>query len=588
MAIIRAVETVLGRARPRALLLVVSGVVVACNAILDNPEGHLVASGGAGGGTAGAGAASGGKAGRGGSGGASSGGSSGRGSVTGGGAGEGGEQASGGTGDSVGRGGGTDPGGGQGGEPTVAQCGNGVVEGAEACDDGAREPDDGCDSACERESGWTCTSDNPTICTERCGDGRRRGQEAMTGGCDDGGTEPGDGCDDACRIEDGWVCAGATSDCKHTCGNGALEGTEECDDANSVTGDGCVSCLIEDGYTCDNAPSTCETTCGDGIVAGDEECDDGNTTAGDGCDDTCAVESTWSCKGKTPSFCHRSCRNLAATCGPSGTGDCCATRVVPGGTFNRSNDAAAPATVSDFGLDVYEVTVGRFRKFMNAYAALSIPNGAGNNTHDAEDVGWTQAYTAELPLVNELNSDMGLLCDAEHQTWTPSVGPNDSLPINCVSWFVSYAFCIWDGGRLPTEAEWNYAAAGGGDADGQRVYPWSVPSDSTTVGLVYASFGDTKEGVDAYNPVGSKPAGDARWGHADMAGNVAEWLLDWRNGSAYPVPCNDCSLWEAAMYKATRGGNYRRSADQVTTMYRVGVTPRSYADGVGIRCARNL
>ena len=59
-----------------------------------------------------------------------------------------------------------------------------------------------------------------------------------------------------------------------------------------------------------------------------------------------------------------SCVGVAATC--SGNKDCCASNVVVGGTFNRSNDGAFPATVSDFGLDVYEVTVGRFRQFVNA------------------------------------------------------------------------------------------------------------------------------------------------------------------------------------------------------------------------------
>jgi hypothetical protein len=63
----------------------------------------------------------------------------------------------------------------------------------------------------------------------------------------------------------------------------------------------------------------------------------------------------------------RSCMGLAATCG-DGTKDCCASTLVPGTavTFYRGNDVSAPATVSDLRLDVYEVTVGRFRALVNA------------------------------------------------------------------------------------------------------------------------------------------------------------------------------------------------------------------------------
>jgi hypothetical protein len=58
-----------------------------------------------------------------------------------------------------------------------------------------------------------------------------------------------------------------------------------------------------------------------------------------------------------------SCSGLAATCGPNRNANCCESSVVCGGTYNRSNDANSPATVSDFRLDSYEITVGRFRSF---------------------------------------------------------------------------------------------------------------------------------------------------------------------------------------------------------------------------------
>ena len=54
-------------------------------------------------------------------------------------------------------------------------------------------------------------------------------------------------------------------------------------------------------------------------------------------------------------------------------------------------------------------------------------------------------------------------------TYTPQPSQNDNLPVSCVSWTEAYAFCIWDGGFLPSDAEWGYAAAGG---SAQREFPW--------------------------------------------------------------------------------------------------------------------
>jgi hypothetical protein len=66
-------------------------------------------------------------------------------------------------------------------------------------------------------------------------------------------------------------------------------------------------------------------------------------------------------------------------CGPSGNEDCCASTVVRGGSYNRGNDDQSPATITTFRLDTYEITVGRFRRFVDAFTPGMIAPGEGNN-----------------------------------------------------------------------------------------------------------------------------------------------------------------------------------------------------------------
>src|SRR5262249_21291377 len=130
-----------------------------------------------------------------------------------------------------------------------------------------------------------------------------------------------------------------------------------------------------------------------------------------------------------------SCANLAATCGPNGNGDCCASSVVPGGTFNRGNDPMWPATVSDFRLDVYEITVGRFRAFVAAYPANLPAPGTGANPNNPSDTGWDASWTSRLP-IDAVALKRQIKCDPQpgYPTWTDNPSSNENLPMNCIDW----------------------------------------------------------------------------------------------------------------------------------------------------------
>lgn len=308
-----------------------------------------------------------------------------------------------------------------------------------------------------------------------------------------------------------------------------------------------------------------------------------------------------------------SCAGLPEACGSKGDDSCCNSPSVPGGTYFRSYDLAAdriagdtsyPATVSSFRLDKYEVTVGRFRAFVEAGIGTQTKHpAAGVGTHPAiPDSGWQSSWDKSL-VGNKAALIAALKCDSLPliQTWTDTPGPNENRPMNCVTWYEAMAFCAWDGGYLPTEAEWNYAAAGG---DEQRAYPWSAPAASLTVDgsqMSYAPIdptrgdrsciGDGAPGcaVTDLVPVGTKPAGDGRWGQSDLGGNVAEWTLD---SFAIPyaiTPCNDCVDLSDTSLRIARGGGF----DAGENYARVGWLLARFADGstsrysdLGFRCAR--
>lgn len=284
-----------------------------------------------------------------------------------------------------------------------------------------------------------------------------------------------------------------------------------------------------------------------------------------------------------------SCSGLAATCGPSGNDSCCRGFLVPSGTFARSYDGVEypdsryPATVSDFNLDKYEITVGRFRQFVNAGMGTNTnPPTTGSGAHPGiTGSGWNSMWNANLP-ANTASLIAAVKCDATHQTWTDTAGLNESKPLNCLDWYTAFAFCAWDGGRLPTEAEWNYAASGGSE---QRYYPWSSPPTSTTIDSSYAVYASPA----AQNAGSKSPKGDGKWGHSDLTGNVSEWTLDWFE-SPYPMPCSDCANLTVGTNRVARGGGFYgtsnplglRSADR----YYSGGAPGNRSGDIGARCAR--
>jgi len=232
-----------------------------------------------------------------------------------------------------------------------AECGNGILEWGEECDDGNVVGCDGCDSQCTLEFPPICGNGVKETC-EECDDGNLEEGDGCSptckneveGICGNGVVEPGEVCDDGCLLGTPNVCEEGLDDgdgCSYlctnegVCGNGIIEPGEQCDDGNNIDGDGCGAMCdwefqdpycgdgkVEGTEQCDDGclagyPGVCEPEiddndgcswecimegiklmdCGNGLLEPDhdEDCDDGNKVSGDGCDEWCKIEGTGCC-----------------------------------------------------------------------------------------------------------------------------------------------------------------------------------------------------------------------------------------------------------------------------------------------------
>ncbi len=505
-------------------------------------------------------------------------------------------------------------------------CGNGVLDAGERCDDANSNSSDGCSSTCHVETGWSCDQGEPTHCVTLCGDGLLVGPEALAGGCDDGGTASGDGCSATCKVEPAYVCSGEPSKCAQTCGNGQLDSGEGCEDGNNKAGDGCSACQVEPGYTCATAslPSTC-TDINECAAAGGNDCDPHATCAntpgsfsctcktgysgnGKQCADvdecaagggnncsahaTCAnTPGSFSCtckagySGDGKSCVRTSCVNVSSGCGAND--DCCAAPTVTGGMFTMGSSTAG--TIATFALDKYEVTVARFRNFVTAYAGHPT---AGAGAHPlVTGSGWQSPAWDSAIAANKSDLAKALSCSATTGTWSATGGTLDFLPMNCATWYEAFAFCAWDGGRLPTEAEWEYAAKGGSH---NYSVPWISPGpddmQDTAIYANYACMGDGSASGDcAFSDilkVGSKPMGAGTYTQLDLTGSMLEWTLDYYS-DPLPATCANCANITTGSGRGIRGGSWREDfIKALNNNWRDGAAPTTRSDTYGFRCAR--
>jgi serine/threonine protein kinase len=151
----------------------------------------------------------------------------------------------------------------------------------------------------------------------------------------------------------------------------------------------------------------------------------------------------------------------------------------------------------------------------------------------------------------------------------------DNHPVVGVSWYDAQTYCSWVGARLPTEAEWEYAARG---IEGRK-YPWGNETPSCEIAQYGSCAGDTV-------PAGSLPGGAAWGGTMEMSGNVWEWVYDWYGGDYYgESPRQNPQGPGSGASKVVRGGSWGNGLLYLRGTTRDAFIPRNKYIYVGFRCA---
>lgn len=234
-------------------------------------------------------------------------------------------------------------------------------------------------------------------------------------------------------------------------------------------------------------------------------------------------------------------------------------------------------SINSFYIDEHEVTVAQFAKFVEA---------VGYKT-DAEKFGWSGVFNSET---NKWERTDG--ANWRHPDGVNSA-PDQNEPVTQISWNDAVAYAKWAHKRLPTEAEWEFAARGG--LIGKK-YAWGDdlrPNGKVVANWWQGTFPDKNTNEDGFisrAPVKSfAPNG---YGLYDTAGNVWEWTADWYAADYYKTsPPENPRGAKTGDERVIRGGSFM-CAENFCTNYRVAARSQTAPDtglnNLGFRCVRDI